>query len=317
MDLKIGQQSLDQEFIGSQYSGLFINTMMGWPLIPSVDLYAGGPAYPLSSLGVRLRAQPFSNVTVLGGVFDDNPPGGSFYDDSQVRGAEQAGTKFNVKTGALFFAEVQYSINQPALGELDRGKGPKGLPGVYKLGGWYDTGFFPDQRIDDTGLSLADPNSSGNPKMRHGNFSIYGVFDQMIWRPDPDEARAIGIFARLMGAPGDRNLASFSVNGGIELKAPFKDRDDDTVGLGFGVAKVSGSAIKLDQDVNSFGTPSPVRSSETFVELTYQYAVAPWWQVQPDFQYVWTPGGGISNPLVPAKRIGNEAIFGVRTSIVF
>jgi porin len=266
---------------------------------------------------VRVRAQPFSNVTVLGGVFDDNPPGGSFYDDSQVRGAEQAGTKFNVKTGALFFAEVQYSINQPALGELDRGNSPKGLPGVYKLGGWYDTGFFPDQRLDDTGLSLADPNSSGNPKMRHGNFSIYGVFDQMIWRPDPDEARAIGIFARLMGAPGDRNLASFSVNGGIELKAPFKDRDDDTVGLGFGVAKVSPSAIKYDQDVNSFGTPNPVRSSETFVELTYQYAVAPWWQVQPDFQYVWTPGGGIANPLVPAKRIGNEAIFGVRTSIVF
>ena len=198
-------------------------------------------------------------MTVLGGVFDDNPPGGSFYDDSQVRGAEQAGTKFNVKTGALFFAEVQYSINQPALGELDRGNSPKGLPGVYKLGGWYDTGFFPDQRLDDTELSLADPNSSGNPKMRHGNFSIYGVFDQMIWRPDPDEARAIGIFARLMGAPGDRNLASFSVNGGIELKAPFKDRDDDTVGLGFGVAKVSRSAIKLDQDVNSFGTPSPVR----------------------------------------------------------
>ena len=35
LDVKIGQQSLDQEFIGSQYSGLFINTMMGWPLIPS------------------------------------------------------------------------------------------------------------------------------------------------------------------------------------------------------------------------------------------------------------------------------------------
>ncbi len=75
-DIKIGQQSLDQEFYGSAYSGLFINTMMGWPLIPSVNLYAGGPAYPLSSLGVRLRVQPIDNMTVLAGVFDDNPPGG-------------------------------------------------------------------------------------------------------------------------------------------------------------------------------------------------------------------------------------------------
>ena len=317
LDIKVGQQSLDQEFIGSQYSGLFINTMMGWPLIPSVDLYAGGPAYPLSSLGVRVRAQPVSNVTMLAGVFDDNPPGGSFYDDSQTRGAEQAGTKFNVNTGALIFGELQYAINQPAMGELDRGNTRRGLPGVYKIGGWFDTGRFPDQRLDNTGLSLADPNSTGIPRYRKNNYSIYGVFDQMIWRPEPDEAQSVGIFARLMGSPGDRNLVSFSVNGGIELKAPFEGRDNDTVGLGFGVAKLSPSAIKLDQDQNSFGTPTPVRSSETFVELTYQYAVAPWWQVQPDFQYVWTPGGGVTNPLVPAKRIGNEAIFGVRTSVVF
>ncbi len=317
LDVKVGQQSLDQEFIGSQYSGLFINTMMGWPLIPSYDLYAGGPAYPLSSLGVRVRVQPLDNLTVLAGVFDDNPSGGPFNDDSQLRGAEQAGTRFNLQTGALIFGELQYAVNQPALGELDRAGVARGLPGVYKLGGWYDTGKFPDQRIDTTGLSLADPDSSGVARSRKNNFSIYGVFDQMIWRPNPDEARAIGIFARLMGAPGDRNLVSFSVNGGIELKAPFEGRDNDTVGLGFGVGRLASSATKLNRDQNGFGTATPVRSSETFIELTYQYSVAPWWQVQPDFQYVWTPGGGIANPLNPAKRIGNETIFGVRTSVVF
>ncbi|MDE2359311.1 MAG: carbohydrate porin, partial [Betaproteobacteria bacterium] len=85
-DVKVGQQSLDQEFIVSQYSGLYLNTMMGWPMLPSADLYAGGPAYPLSSLGVRLRTQPTGALTLLGGVFDDNPPGGSFADDAQRRG---------------------------------------------------------------------------------------------------------------------------------------------------------------------------------------------------------------------------------------
>lgn len=172
VDVKVGQQSLDQEFIGSSYSGLFINTMMGWPLIPSVDLYAGGPAYPLSSLGIRIRAQPMSNMTILGGVFDDNPPGGSFYDDSQIRGASQSGTKFNTRTGALAIAEIQYSINQPALGEMDYGAGQGGLPGVYKFGGWYDTAAFPDQRFDTGGLSLADANSNGNPRLRKSNWSL-------------------------------------------------------------------------------------------------------------------------------------------------
>jgi len=230
-DVKIGQQSLDQEFYTSQGSSLFINTMMGWPLVPSVDLYAGGPAYPLSSLGVRLRAQPTDTITVLGGVFDDNPPGGPFANDSQVRGAEQSGARFNTGTGALFFAEVQFALNPPPSGPPQTGAPPPaspatappppGLPGTYKLGFWYDTGAFPDQRFDQTGLSLADPASSGNPRMRHHNFSIYGVMDQVVWRPDPQGARAVGVFARIMGAPGDRNLVNFSLNAGVTLKAPF------------------------------------------------------------------------------------------------
>ena len=58
MDVKLGQQSLDQEFMTSSGSTtLFLNTVMGWPMIPSADLYTGGPAYPLSSLGVRLRGR--------------------------------------------------------------------------------------------------------------------------------------------------------------------------------------------------------------------------------------------------------------------
>ena len=318
LDVKLGQQSLDQEFIGSSGSGLFINTMMGWPLIPSVDLYAGGPAYPLSSLGVRLRAQPVENLTVLAGVFNDNPPGGSFSDDSQVRGAAQSGTAFNLGTGALAIAEIQYAINQPSLGQIDYGRGGNGgLPGIYKLGAWFDSGAFPDQRFDADGLSLADPDSRGDPKLRHDDWSIYGVFDQMLWRPAADGPRAVGIFARIMGAPGDRNLANFSINSGITLKAPLPGRDGDTLGIGYGLAKVSDRATALDSDQALFGNPVPVRSSESFIEVTYQAQLAPWLSLQPDFQYVFTPSGGVQDPNDPARRIGNEAVFGIRTGVTF
>ena len=317
LDVKVGQQSLDTEFIGSQYSGLFINTMMGWPLIPSVDLYAGGPAYPLSSPGVRVRFQPINNVTVLAGVFDDNPPGGPFFDDSQVRGASQSGTKFNTNTGALIIGEVQYAINSPIGGQMDYGTATPGLPGVYKLGFWYDTGKFYDQRFDDQRVSLADPTSSGNPRTRRHNYSIYGTFDQMVWRPDTDGPQSVGIFARLMGAPGDRNLANFSVNTGVTLKAPLPGRDNDSFGIGYGLAKISPSAIQSDMANNRLNGPYPIRSSESFIEVTYQYQAAPWWTVQPDFQYVFTPGGGTPNPLVPGTRVPNSAVLGLRTNIVF
>jgi carbohydrate-selective porin OprB len=104
-DVKLGQQSIDQEFIASQYTDLFVNTMAGWPLVPSDDLYAGGPAYPLSSLGARLQVRPASNLTILAGVFDDNPPGGPFANDPQSDDA--GGVRFNLNTGALFIAEMQ------------------------------------------------------------------------------------------------------------------------------------------------------------------------------------------------------------------
>ena len=262
-DVKVGQQSLDQEFISSQGSGTFLNTMMGWPMIPSADLYAGGPAYPLSSLGVRLRARPTEDVTLLGGVFQDNPPGGAFDNDSQLLGSTRWGGNFNLRTGALVIAEVQYAINQPSNGQLvGTETKPSGLPGTYKFGAWFDTAPFQSQQYDSTGLSLADPNSTGIPARQWHNYSLYAVADQVVWHPDPEAPQAVGAFARIMGAPGDRNLINFSVNAGVTLKAPLPTRDDDTLGVGFGFAKVSGGAIALDQATNYYGgTYGPVRSS--------------------------------------------------------
>ena len=74
----------------------------------------------------------------------------------------------------------------------------------------------------------------------------------------------------------------------------------------------------LDADTAFFsGSPFPVRGSETFIEVTYQIQATGWWQLQPDFQYVFNPGGGIQNPNNPAQRVGNEAIFGLRSIITF
>lgn len=313
VDIKIGQQSLDQEFLVSQYSALFINSVMGWPTLPSSDMYAGGPQYPLSSLGVRLRAQPAPALTVLMGVFDDNAPGGPFDNDKQIRGVEASGLAFNLNTGALWIGEIQYTLNQPPAGTM-----PAGLPGTYKLGFWYDSGAFLDQRFDTLGLSLANPASNGMARKHQGNYSVYALADQAVWRSDPKSPQSLGVFARVMAAPPDRNLISVSADAGLTLAAPLPGRDNDTIGIGFGVAKISSAASSLDQDTAQYThTAYPVRTAEAFVELTYQYQVAPWWQLQPDFQYFIRPRGGVPNPLQPTKLIGNEAVFGLRTVVTF
>jgi porin len=314
-DVKIGQQSIDNEFITSTNSGLFVNTMAGWPLIPSDDLYGGGPAYPLSSLGVRGRYKPADNMTILAGVFDDNPPGGSFSNDPQSDDA--GGTAFNLNTGALFIAELQYVTNQPANGDLVQTSAAPGLSGTYKIGIWYDTGAFPDQAFGTDGLSLADPASNGTARLHHGNYSLYAVVDQAVWQAAGGQT--VNLFARVMGAPPvDENLISFSLNGGVTVAAPFASRPNDMVGLDLDVGKVSGRAAALDRAVALYGgAPYPVRGTEELVELTYQAQVRPWLTVQPDLQYTVNPGAGLLDPADPAHRLRNELVVGVRTLTTF
>ena len=187
MDVKLGQQSIDQEFMTSRYSSLFINTMMGWPMVPSADLYAGGPAYPLSSLGVRLRAQLGNGFTALAGVFQDNPPGGPFDDDGQLRGSTRWGGNFNLRTGALFIAEVQYAFNQPATATWTTATGPGPAGHLQARHVVRHARRFPPA------LRHHGPVAGGSRQhwlgmMLRRNFSFYGVVDQMIWRP-PRTAR--------------------------------------------------------------------------------------------------------------------------------
>jgi porin len=306
-DIKFGQQSVDQEFIFSPNGGYFVNTMFGWPLVPSVDLPGGGPAYPLSDLGIRLRYRPINAITLLAGVFNGNPARTL---DGDAQRADASGTSFALNGGILAFAELQYTY--PALGSLVYPGEGAPLGHTYKIGVWYDTEPFADQR-------LASP--TGAPLTHRGDYSIYAVADQMLWRDATFPNRSVSVFARVMGTPeADRNLADFSANGGIVYHAPLRTRTTDTIGLGFGYAHISSQVRAADADLARTAPPGtyvPLRSSETFVELTYQYQVHPWWQIQPDLQYVFNPGGGTADPNDPTRRIGNEFVLGLRTNVLF
>jgi len=313
LDVKLGQQSLDQEFMVSQNANLFVNTMFGWPMLPSADLPGGGPAYPLSALGARLRAKPNDSVTILAGVFNGSPVSNNSIADSQQ--ANPSGTSFPLNGGALAIAEIQYAY--PALGSMVSADDTAPLSGTYKLGIWYDSENFADQEYDNAGLSLANPASNGDPRQHRGDYAIYAVADQMIWHSDYVDDRTLNFFTRVMGAPqADRNLIDFSMNAGLTLHEPIFGRDDDTVGLGMGYAHVSSSVAALDRAITSYGTYTPTQGGETFIEAMYQYQATPWWQLQPDFQYVFNPGAGTLNPNT-GQRIGNEAVIGLRTNILF
>jgi porin len=196
--------------------------------------------------------------------------------------------------------EVQYAINQE--------DGAKGLPGTYKLGAWYNSNAFANQYD-------AVANADKSPPTYRGDWSIYAVMDQLVFRPAGSKDGGAGVFARAMGAPGDRNLVNVFLDGGITYQGAF-GRDNDIMGLGVGWARISNAAQAGDAVLAGSGF-YPIRSSETVIEATYQAQITPWLQLQPDFQYVINPGGGILNPNQPTKRIADAAIFGLRASVTF
>jgi porin len=314
-DIKVGEQSLDEEFIiAPSGNSLFLNGVSGWPALPTIDLPGGGPAYPLAGLGVRGRAQVTDSVTVLAGVFNGSPIP---YDSPNTPASNPNGVSFPLDTGTLAIAELQYAYGSSASGKPSS---DSPLPGVYKLGAWYDSYKFDDQEYDNIGLPLANPLGNGIPATYHGDFSLYGVMDQMIWRSKDDTNRTLNVFFRPVFTPyEDRNLVSASINAGFALKAPLPGRDSDVFGVEMGTAWASSGASGYDRQLQ-FYNPSvytPIRGSETFIEATYQFQVLPSWQIQPDLQYFINPGLGIANPDDPTQRIKNELVLGLRTNINF
>ena len=306
--VRVGQLGADQEFVASQYAGLFIQSSFGWPTLLTAALPSGGPVYPLATPGVRVRVRPTPEATVLLGVFNGDPAGPG---RGTPQSRDRAGANFRVRDDVLALLEVQYAINQE--------EGATGKPGTYKLGAFFHNGRFPDQRRTATGESLADvvsQDATGRPR-RH-NWGAYGIVDQLVWRPEGSKDGGIGVFGRVVGAPGDRNAINLYIDAGVTWKGALPQRPDDTLGLGFAFSRISDTAAKLDSDTAAFaGSALPIRRHESVLELTYQAQIAPWWQVQPTAQYVFNILGGVNDPARPGKRIPDAAVLGLRTSITF
>ena len=52
-------------------------------------------------------------------------------------------------------------------------------------------------------------------------------------------------------------------------------------------------------------------------EISYAAQIAPWWVIQPDFQYIVRPGGNVGDPDNAAVPVKNAAVIGVRSVLKF
>ncbi|HEX2653024.1 MAG TPA: carbohydrate porin [Xanthobacteraceae bacterium] len=306
--LRAGQLAADYEFMTAKYTDVFTNASLGWNAGLALNLPSGGPSPPLAAMGARLRADISENLALLGAVFDGNAAGPG-PEDPQLR--DRYGVNFRVNDPPLFIGETQFLWNAK--------KGDPGLDGKLKIGGWRHLGGFNDERFDSRRISLSDP-SAGGPAQHRGDYGIYGVFEQKLFRVKNDDDRGIGVFARATYSPSDRNLIQFYADGGMEFVGLSDARPHDKFGVAAGYAKLSRAARALDADFQQrFGGSWARRDAETMVTAVYQYEVRAGLNLQPNFQFIHHPGGGATDPLGnnPGRKLKDASVFGLRTVLKF
>ena len=305
--IRFGQLAADAEFFISDYS-VFLMTS-DWPSITAQNLPSGGPAYPLSTPGIRLKFEPNKQLTFLAALFNGDPSGPG-PEDAQIK--NRYGLNFRVQDPPLLIGEAQYRYNQD--------KDAKGLAGIWRLGFWHHFGDFDSQRFDTAGRSLADPLSNGIARKLRGTSGIYGVVDHQLYRPPGgDKDSGISVFSRAGVSAPDRNPVEFYLDGGIVFSGMLPKRPDDKVAATFLYSRISRDAAALDRDMIAFtGLPQPIRDYELNLALVYQAQIVPGWTIQPAFHYVFHPGGHVPDPnsAVPVA-IKDAAVFAVRSVITY
>ena len=250
---RIGQMAADKEFFTSDTAGIFLNNAFGTPSVFSQNIT--GPIYPVSAPGVRVRWEPTSAFSLRAAVFSG---------DVGTATANQHQTRIILKkqNGALVLLEAAYKTHQA--------KGDDGLPGTFKLGGYYNSKWFDDR--------------SGGDR-HHGDYGAYFVADQQVYREKNSggSPRGLSIYSRIGLAPRDRNLVDFEYQGGLNYAGLLRSRPKDITGLGFACTHIS-------RDVQpSADGPAP-GSHESLIEAAYLAAVNEWCTIQPDIQFIMRPG---------------------------
>ncbi|WP_245315698.1 carbohydrate porin [Bradyrhizobium neotropicale] len=314
LNIRAGQQAADVEFFDSETDDLFINGTFGWPAIKASNLPAGGPAPPIAVPGIRVKAAVSDKITLFGAVFNGDPsgPGGG---DPQMR--DHHGLAFRVNDPPWVIGQVHF--------DYDLDIGGRSLAGNFTPGAWKHYGDFNSQRFTAEGLSIADPDGTGIPAKLRGNYGIYAVIEQVLYRPpgttdNTTSASIPGVtaFGRIAYSPADRNLIDLYLDGGIGFVGFTPGRALDRFGVAMAYMRISNTARNLDLDTRFYtGTQNPIRSNETLIEMIYEAHIKPGWLIAPYFQYVFRPSGGIPNPNDPTgiSRIGDAAVFGVTTTI--
>lgn len=320
--LRAGVLALDDEFYQTAAEGVFVHADFGWSSILGLNVPL--PTYPYAALGARLKMQTTSWSYVMLGVFDGNPAPAVFHDPSPnavpSTDFNKHGTSFALRRdeGAFLIAEGGVHFNDPpdpnappASGADGKKavKATRGLCTCVKAGVSYDTDTFSDS-YDAALISLGSANAPGRARARGGDWAVYALADQELYREPGTETQGLCAFLHGTYMPPDRNAYDFSGEAGLNYTGLLPGRGDDVFGLGFAIIHASSANAAAVRDANrADGTHFATPDFEGVLEATYNVHAGRGIWIQPDVQLILHPGA--------SSERGNALVVGLRTTITF
>ena len=253
------------------------------------------PHFQVASWGARATYEPDKKWKFAAAAYDANP---------KVKDPYRHGADFSFSTddGCLAVGQLTYKHNHDKEG---------GLPGSATFGGYYESSKF---------NYLADSSIT-----RKGNYGLYFIIEQMLYRGDWPEftgpkhlssqagysERVKQPYYQRIAFPADRpkgltawwstylapqekiNAQTYQLAGGLVYQGlpPNRNRDVTAFCVIYG----------------NFSDDLAGQDAETMLELNHRFQVSQWCYITPDIQYIFNPNGrhNVDNALV----LGAEASF--------
>jgi len=271
---RIGQFA-EQDFYGAQhYAASFIFEPMGYAL---GNLFTDfEPFDPPSTSAAEVRVVPLHDLYVKAMVesedrdpFSNNPTGLV----PQFRG------------GPVTVSEIGFTPGKKATGvrAFDSVESRKGYSGLYRFGASYNPGKF------------ASPSSA---TMRSGNYLLYWMANQAIWRLDRERAKGLDATFSYDWSPAAINRNNTMLTAGLRFNEPLPLPIHNTMSLGYVQNRLSQQFVPAG---------APLWKLEHAVEFNTLVDPLPMLLLQPVIQYYENVGA----------RPGRAVVFGFRTKVEF
>jgi porin len=273
LTVRLGQFA-GQDFYGAQhYAASFIFEPMGYALgnlFTTIEVFD-----PPSTSAMEVRVVPFRHFYVKSMVLAGYPE--PFLINPTGLVPQFRGTPVSV-------SEIGYTPGKKATNvrAFDTVESRKGYSGLYQFGASYNPAKF----------------TSANGERQAGNFLLYWMASQALWRVHRDDARGLdGTFA-YDWSPPNINRNNTLLTAGLRFNEPLPLPIHNTMSLGY-------VQNRLSQQFAPEGAPA--FKPENAIEFNALFDPLPMLLLQPVVQYYANVGGGTHHAVV----------FGFRTKVEF